>query len=85
MVRAIVNMEFVDSNLKVLGEEGIIPPLLEMVGSGNIGSKELSLSALLKLSDCNLNKELIAAAGGLSVVLKLMFSPHICLHVLDIN
>lgn len=77
MVRAIVNMEFVDSNLKVLGEEGIIPPLLEMVGSGNIESKELSLSALLKLSDCNLNKELIAAAGGLSVVLKLMFSPRI--------
>ncbi|KAF2301519.1 hypothetical protein GH714_025411 [Hevea brasiliensis] len=77
MVRAVVNMELVDSNLKLLGEEGIIPPLLEMVGSGNIESKELSLSALIKLSDCNFNKELIAAAGGLSLVLNLMFSSHI--------
>ncbi|XP_050233901.1 U-box domain-containing protein 44-like [Mercurialis annua] len=74
MVRAIVNMEL---DLKLLGEEGIIPPLLEMVGSGSIESKELSLSALVKLSDCDANKELISAAGGLSLVLKLMFSSHV--------
>ncbi|GAV57383.1 U-box domain-containing protein [Cephalotus follicularis] len=77
LVRALVNMELVDSNLKHVGEEGIIPPLLEMVVSGNIESKELSLSALVKLSTCRANKELIAAAGGLPIVLELMFAPHV--------
>lgn len=76
MVKTIVNMELVDLNLKLLGEEGVIPPLLEMV-SGNIESKELSLSALVKLSGCHANKELIAAAGGVPLVLKLMFSPQV--------
>ncbi|KAB2625500.1 U-box domain-containing protein 43-like [Pyrus ussuriensis x Pyrus communis] len=76
MVRTLVNMELVDSNLKLLGEEGIIPPLLEMV-SGNMESKLLSLSALAELSGCSANKELIAASGGVSLVLKLAFTPHV--------
>lgn len=76
MVRTLINMEFCDSNLKLLGEEGIIPPLLEMA-SGSIGSKELSLSALVQLSSCHANKELIAASGGVNLILKLMFSPHV--------
>ncbi|KAH1089331.1 hypothetical protein J1N35_016588 [Gossypium stocksii] len=78
MMKALVTMELVDSNLKVLGEEGIIPPLLSMVASGNIELKELSLSVLVKLSGCHANKELIAAGGGVPLVLKLMFSPHVC-------
>ncbi|KAG2722197.1 hypothetical protein I3760_02G118100 [Carya illinoinensis] len=49
MVRTIVNTELTDSNLRLLGAEGVIPPLLEMT-SGNLESKELSLSALVKLS-----------------------------------
>ncbi|GKV48393.1 hypothetical protein SLEP1_g55217 [Rubroshorea leprosula] len=77
MVRALVNMELVDSDLKLLGGEGIIPPLLEMVASGNIESKELSLSILVKLCGCHANKELLAASGGVPLVLKLMFSPHV--------
>jgi hypothetical protein len=76
MVRTIVNMQLVDLNLKLLGEEGVIPPLLEMV-SGNVDSSDLSLSALVKLSGCHANKELIAAAGGVPLVLKLMFSPQV--------
>ncbi|CAN6551726.1 unnamed protein product [Malus baccata var. baccata] len=76
MVRTLVSMELVDSNLKLLGEEGIIPPLLEMV-SGNIESKQLSLSALAELSGCSANKELIAASGGVNLVLKLAFTPHV--------
>lgn len=76
MVRALVNMELVDSDLRHLGEEGIIPSLLEMAASGNIESKEVSLSALVKLSSCGANKELIAAGGALPLVLKLMFSAH---------
>ncbi|KAA3454546.1 U-box domain-containing protein 44-like [Gossypium australe] len=78
MMKALVTMELVDSNLKVLGEEGIIPPLLSMVASGNIELKELSLSVLVKLSGCHANKELIATGGGVPLVLKLMFSPHVC-------
>ncbi|MBA0685001.1 hypothetical protein Goari_026546 [Gossypium aridum] len=78
MMKALVTMELVDSNLKVLGEEGIIPPLLSMVASGNIELKELSLSVLVKLSSCHANKELIATGGGVPLVLKLMFSPHVC-------
>ncbi|CAB4261716.1 unnamed protein product [Prunus armeniaca] len=76
MVRTLVNMELVDSNLKLLGEEGVIPPLLEMA-SGNIEAKQLSLSALAELSSCNTNKELVAASGGVHLVLKLAFSPHV--------
>ncbi|MBA0801345.1 hypothetical protein Gohar_011717 [Gossypium harknessii] len=78
MMKALVTMELVDSNLKVLGEEGIIPPLLSMVASGNIELKELSLSVLVKLTSCHANKELIATGGGVPLVLKLMFSPHVC-------
>lgn len=77
MVRALISMELVDFNLKLLGEEGIIPPLLEMVASGNIESKELGLCALVKLSDCHDNKELVAAAGGLPLVLKLINTQHV--------
>ncbi|KAK8984235.1 hypothetical protein V6N11_029552 [Hibiscus sabdariffa] len=77
MLKALVTMELYDSNLKVLGEEGIIPPLFSMVASGNIELKELSLSVLVKLSSCRDNKELIAAAGGVPVVLNLMFTSHV--------
>lgn len=77
MMKALVTMELVDSSLKLLGEEGIIPPLLSMVESGNIESRELSLSVLVKLSGCRANKELIAAVGGVPLVLKLMFSSHV--------
>ncbi|KAG6727145.1 U-box domain-containing protein 44-like isoform X1 [Carya illinoinensis] len=76
MVRTIVNTELTDSNLRLLGAEGVIPPLLEMT-SGNLESKELSLSALVKLSGCHANKELFAAAGGVPLVWKLMFDPHV--------
>ncbi|XP_030974571.1 U-box domain-containing protein 44-like isoform X2 [Quercus lobata] len=76
MVRTIVNTELVDLNLKLLGEEGVIPPLLDMA-SRSFESKELALSALVKLSGCHANKELIAAAGGVPLVLKLMFSPNV--------
>ncbi|EXB44184.1 Putative U-box domain-containing protein 42 [Morus notabilis] len=75
MVKTIVNMELVDSNLKLLGEEGVILPLIEMA-AGSIEAKELSLSALVKLSGYNANKKLIAAAGGVHFVINLMFSPH---------
>ncbi|PHT85767.1 hypothetical protein T459_07873 [Capsicum annuum] len=76
IVRAILGLELRDEDVKLLGEKGVITPLLEMT-SGNIESKELSLSALVKLSCFYDNKILIAAAGGVSSVLKLMISSHV--------
>lgn len=73
MAKAIVNLELEESNLKILGEEGVIPSLLEML-SGSIESKELSLSALVKLARVHANKGIIAANGGVPLVLDLMFS-----------
>ncbi|KAF4352745.1 hypothetical protein F8388_003398 [Cannabis sativa] len=75
-VRSIVNMELSDSNLKHLGEEGVIPPLIEMA-SGNIESKELSLSALVKLAGCRANKKPIAETGGVDFVVNLMSTPNV--------
>ncbi|KAK9287849.1 hypothetical protein L1049_016291 [Liquidambar formosana] len=76
MVRSLVSMELVDQNIMLLGEEGVIPPLLEMT-SRDFESKELSLSALVKLAGCHANKERISAAGGVPLILKLMISPHV--------
>ncbi|XP_061365602.1 U-box domain-containing protein 44-like [Gastrolobium bilobum] len=73
MAKVIVNLELKDLNLKVLGEQGVIPVLLEML-SGSIESKELSLSALVKLAGFHANKGIIAASGGVPLVLDLMFS-----------
>lgn len=74
MAKTIVNMELSDANLSLLGEEGVIPPLLEML-SGNIELKEVSLSALVKLLDSHANKRTIAACGGVPIILEQMFSP----------
>ncbi|XP_030507588.2 U-box domain-containing protein 44 [Cannabis sativa] len=75
-VRSIVNMELSDSNLKHFGEEGVIPPLIEMA-SGNIDSKEFSLSALVKLAGCRANKKPIAETGGVDFVVNLMSTPNV--------
>ncbi|OIW07764.1 hypothetical protein TanjilG_12890 [Lupinus angustifolius] len=76
IAKAIVNMELNDLNLELVGKEGIIHPLLEML-PGNIESKEVSLSALVKLAGCGANKRIIAASGGVPIILDLMFSPRI--------
>lgn len=75
MVRELVSLEVDDEKIKLLGEEGMIPPLLEMA-SGNIESMEASLHALVKLSTTRENKHLIAAAAGVRLVLNLLSSPH---------
>lgn len=75
MVRELISLELDDEKIKLLGEEGMIPPLLEMA-SGNIESKEVSLHALVKLSTYHDNKHLIAGGGGVHIVLKLLSSPH---------
>jgi len=74
MTKAIVNLELNHSNLKLFGNEGVIPPLLEML-SGRTESKDLSLLALIKLAGSHANKGIIAASGGVPLILDLMFSP----------
>ncbi|CAI0465656.1 unnamed protein product [Linum tenue] len=74
MLKPLVSMEIVDSDLEILGREGIVPPLLEMVASGNIESKDVSLTALVKISACHANKQLIAAADGIPLIIKQIFS-----------
>ncbi|MED6143749.1 hypothetical protein PIB30_008695 [Stylosanthes scabra] len=73
MAKCIVNLELNLLELKELGEEGVITPLLEML-SGNIESKDLSLSALVKLAACHPNKRIIAESGGIPLILDLTFS-----------
>lgn len=73
MVKALLQIELVDQNLRCLGQEGAIPPLLEMV-SGKIESKELAMSAIVKLSTCRENKKLFAAAGGVPLILETLIS-----------
>ncbi|CAN1841307.1 U-box domain-containing protein 43 [Linum perenne] len=75
MMKSLVSMELFESDMNLLGREGIIPCLLDMVASGDIQSKDLSLSAMVKLSSCRTNKELIASAGGIPLILRLLFSP----------
>ncbi|XP_015940595.1 U-box domain-containing protein 43 [Arachis duranensis] len=73
MVKGIVSLELNLLELKELGEEGVIPPLLEML-CGSIESKDLSLSALVKLAGCPPNKRIIAESGGVPLILDLTFS-----------
>ncbi|XP_077248035.1 U-box domain-containing protein 43-like [Tasmannia lanceolata] len=76
MAKVLVTIELVDQNIKLLGEEGAIPPLVEMV-SGNLKSKDCAFTALVKLSSCHENKKLIAQAGAVPLVLGQMFSSHV--------
>lgn len=71
MVRALVTLKLDEENSKILVEEGLIPTLLEMA-SGNLESKELSLSVLVKLSSHHDNKGHIAVAGGVPIVIALI-------------
>ncbi|XP_073100437.1 U-box domain-containing protein 44 isoform X2 [Elaeis guineensis] len=73
MARSLVDMELIDQNIKVLGEEGAIPPLVDMA-SGNLESKVWAFSALAKLLSCRDNKRLVAAAGGVPLVIEHIFS-----------
>ncbi|KAJ0981565.1 hypothetical protein J5N97_009820 [Dioscorea zingiberensis] len=73
MASALTKLELIDHNIQLLGEEGVISPLVEML-SGNLESKELALSALAKLSTCPANKRQIAAAGGIPPILDMIFA-----------
>lgn len=76
MAGILVKTELTDQNVKLLGEEGVISPLIQMT-SGGLESKICAFSALVKLSSCHENKKLVAAAGGVLIVLEQLFSSHV--------
>lgn len=76
MAGILVKTELTDQNVKLLGEEGVIAPLIQMI-SGGLESKICAFSALVKLSSCHENKKLVAAAGGVRIVLEQLFSSHV--------
>ncbi|THU68443.1 hypothetical protein C4D60_Mb08t03940 [Musa balbisiana] len=69
MARSIVKMELIDQNIRVLGDEGAIHPLVELA-SGNLEAKDSAFSALAKLLSSRDNKRLVAAAGGVPLVIE---------------
>ncbi|KAL3634494.1 hypothetical protein CASFOL_021548 [Castilleja foliolosa] len=75
LVRELVRLDLDEEKIELLGEEGIIPQLLEMA-SEKIESKEVSLQALVKLSTSHSNKRLIASANGVPLILTLLSSSH---------
>lgn len=75
MAEVLVKMELVEQDIKLLGEEGAIPPLVEMA-SGALESKKCAFAALAKIASCPENKKLIAATGAVPLILEQMFSSH---------
>ncbi|CDO99139.1 unnamed protein product [Coffea canephora] len=75
IVRALLSLELDEDHIKLVGA-GVISPLLEMLAE-SMEVKELSLSALVKLSGIHEIKKLIADAGGVRLILDLMFSSHL--------
>ncbi|CAL9144874.1 unnamed protein product [Musa hybrid cultivar] len=69
MARSIVKMELIDQNIRLLGDEGAIHPLVELA-SGNLEAKDSAFSALAKLLSSRDNKRLVAAAGGVPLVIE---------------
>uniref|UniRef100_A0A0D6R3I9 RING-type E3 ubiquitin transferase n=1 Tax=Araucaria cunninghamii TaxID=56994 RepID=A0A0D6R3I9_ARACU len=68
MARALSNMELTDQNIKLLGDEGAIPPLVKMISS-NLESKAAALGALKNLSTNHENKKHMANAGAIPLIL----------------
>lgn len=75
MVRGLVSLELDEEHINLLGAAGVVSSLLEMIQE-NVESKDLALSALVKLSSSRDNKRLIADAGGVPPILELLFSSH---------
>ncbi|XP_057817724.2 U-box domain-containing protein 43 [Cryptomeria japonica] len=68
MAIALSKMELTDQNIKLLGDEGAIPPLVKMISS-NLESKAAALGALKNLSTNHENKKHIANAGAVPLIL----------------
>ncbi|KAH9288688.1 hypothetical protein KI387_032805, partial [Taxus chinensis] len=68
MAKALAKMELTDQNIKLLGDEGAIPPLVKMISS-SLEPKAAALGALKNLSTNHENKKHIANAGAVPLIL----------------
>ncbi|RWW45799.1 hypothetical protein BHE74_00048331 [Ensete ventricosum] len=75
MARSIVKMELIDQNIRLLGD-GVIHPLVELA-SRNLEAKDSAFSALAKLLSSRDNKRLVAAAGGVPLVIEQISSSRV--------
>lgn len=73
MAKALASMKLTDQNIKLLGDEGAIPPLVKMI-SGNLESKASALEALKNLSINNMNKKCMANTGVVPLIMEHLFS-----------
>lgn len=73
MANALAVMELTELNKQNLGEGGAIAPLVNMI-SGNLEAKTAALKALKNLSAFGNNKKFMAEAGGVPIVLQILFS-----------
>lgn len=73
MAKALASMKLTDQNIKLLGDEGAIPPLVKMI-SVNLESKASALGALKNLSINNMNKKCMANTGVVPLIMEHLFS-----------
>ncbi|KAH0449529.1 hypothetical protein IEQ34_020221 [Dendrobium chrysotoxum] len=76
MMRGLEEMQLLDEDVKHLGEDGVINPLV-ILASGDAKSRELAFSVMAKLCTSFENKRLIVEAGAVSLILEQISSPQV--------
>ncbi|XP_020595882.1 U-box domain-containing protein 43-like [Phalaenopsis equestris] len=76
MMRGLEGMQLLDEDVKHLGEDGVINPLI-MLASGDAESRELSFSVMAKLCTSYENRRLVVEAGAVPLILEQISSPQV--------
>ncbi|KAI0492025.1 hypothetical protein KFK09_026290 [Dendrobium nobile] len=76
MMRGLEETQLLDEDVKHLGEDGVINPLV-ILASGDAKSRELAFSVMAKLCTCFENRRLIVEAGAVSLILEQISSPQV--------
>lgn len=76
MMRGLKGMQLLDEDVKHLGEDGVITPLIKLA-SEDAKSRELAFSVMAKLCTSYDNRRLIVEAGAASLILEQISSPQI--------
>ncbi|KAI4339086.1 hypothetical protein MLD38_024066 [Melastoma candidum] len=74
MASAVYRMELTDQHKSVLGEDGAVDPLANMLSAGKLEAKLCSLSALQKLISLTENVPRLVNTGIVGYLLQLLFS-----------
>ncbi|KAJ7296078.1 hypothetical protein O6H91_Y146100 [Diphasiastrum complanatum] len=74
MAQALSKLELTEQSKHSLGDGGVIPPLVNMVISGNLEDRAAALGALQNLSSLSSNQKHIATAGGIDAVIDCLTS-----------